>query len=58
MSAEFASTADLADKPITFDAIGPDLYAFSTLSPPRATPIPGLLSAMTVSWSSMRRQRL
>ena len=26
MSAEFASTADLTDKTITFDAIGPDLY--------------------------------
>ena len=28
MSADFASTADLTDKTITFDAIGPDLYAF------------------------------
>jgi hypothetical protein len=26
MSADFASTADLTEKPITFDAIGPDLY--------------------------------
>jgi glyoxylase-like metal-dependent hydrolase (beta-lactamase superfamily II) len=29
MSADFASTADLTDKTITFDAIGPDLYAFT-----------------------------
>jgi glyoxylase-like metal-dependent hydrolase (beta-lactamase superfamily II) len=29
MSADFASTADLTDKTITFDAIGLDLYAFT-----------------------------
>ena len=28
MSADFASTADLADKTITFDAIGPDQVTF------------------------------
>ena len=27
MSADFASAADLTDKTITFDAIGPDLWA-------------------------------
>ena len=36
MSAEFASTADLADKPITFDAIGPDLYAFTAEGDPNS----------------------
>ncbi len=41
MSAEFASTADLADKPITFDAIGPDLYAFTAEGDPNSGIIVG-----------------
>jgi glyoxylase-like metal-dependent hydrolase (beta-lactamase superfamily II) len=41
MSAEFASTADLADKPITFDAIGPDLYAFTAEGDPNSGVIVG-----------------
>ena len=43
MSADFASTGDLADKPITFDAIGPDLYAFTAEGDPNS----GSLSATT-----------
>jgi glyoxylase-like metal-dependent hydrolase (beta-lactamase superfamily II) len=41
MSAEFASTADLADKPITFDAIGPDLHAFTAEGDPNSGVIVG-----------------
>jgi len=41
MSAEFASTADLADKPITFDAIGPGLYAFTAEGDPNSGVIVG-----------------
>jgi len=41
MSAEFASTADLADKTITFDAIGPDLYAFTAEGDPNSGIIVG-----------------
>jgi len=36
MIADFASTGDLADKPITFDAIGPDLYAFTAEGDPNS----------------------
>ena len=36
MSAGFASTADLAEKTITFDAIGPDLYAFTAEGDPNS----------------------
>jgi glyoxylase-like metal-dependent hydrolase (beta-lactamase superfamily II) len=41
MSADFASTADLADKTITFDAIGPDLYAFTAEGDPNSGVIVG-----------------
>ncbi len=41
MSADFASTADLADKAITFDAIGPDLYAFTADGDPNSGVIVG-----------------
>jgi len=41
MSADFASTGDLADKPITFDAIGPDLYAFTAEGDPNSGVIVG-----------------
>ena len=41
MSADFASTADLTDKTITFDAIGPDLYAFTTEGDPNSGVIVG-----------------
>jgi hypothetical protein len=41
MSTDFASSADLADKTITFDAIGPDLYAFTAEGDPNS----GVLSA-------------
>jgi glyoxylase-like metal-dependent hydrolase (beta-lactamase superfamily II) len=41
MSADFASTADLADKPITFDAIGPELYAFTAEGDPNSGVIVG-----------------
>ena len=41
MSAEFASTADLADKTITFDSIGPDLYAFTAEGDPNSGVIVG-----------------
>jgi glyoxylase-like metal-dependent hydrolase (beta-lactamase superfamily II) len=41
MSAEFASTADLADKTITFDAIGPGLYAFTAEGDPNSGVIVG-----------------
>ena len=41
MSADFASTADLTDKTITFDAIGPDLYAFTAEGDPNSGVIVG-----------------
>src|SRR6202040_2556444 len=41
MSSGFASTADLADKTITFDAIGPDLYAFTAEGDPNSGVIVG-----------------
>jgi hypothetical protein len=41
MSVDFASTGDLADKPITFDAIGPDLYAFTAEGDPNSGVIVG-----------------
>ncbi len=48
MNAEFASTADLADKPITFDAIGPDLFAFTAEGDPNSGIIIGDDSVMVV----------
>ncbi len=48
MSAEFASTADLADKTITFDAIGPDLYAFTAEGDPNSEVIVGDDGVMVV----------
>jgi len=48
MSAEFASTADLADKPITFDAIGSDLYAFTAEGDPNSGVIVGDDSVMVI----------
>src|ERR1700735_811827 len=41
MSADFASTGDMADKTITFDAIGPDLYAFTAEGDPNSGVIVG-----------------
>ncbi len=41
MSTDFASTTDLADKTITFDAIGPDLYAFTAEGDPNSGVIVG-----------------
>ena len=41
MSSGFASTADLADKTIAFDAIGPDLYAFTAEGDPNSGIIVG-----------------
>src|SRR5215813_1825823 len=41
MSKDFASSADLADKIITFDAIGPDLYAFTAEGDPNSGVIVG-----------------
>jgi glyoxylase-like metal-dependent hydrolase (beta-lactamase superfamily II) len=41
MSAGFASTTDLADKTISFDAIGPDLYAFTAEGDPNSGIIVG-----------------
>jgi len=41
MSADFASAADLTDKTITFDAIGPDLYAFTAEGDPNSGVIVG-----------------
>jgi glyoxylase-like metal-dependent hydrolase (beta-lactamase superfamily II) len=48
MSADFASTADLADKAITFDAIGPDLYAFTAEGDPNSGVIVGDDGVMVV----------
>jgi glyoxylase-like metal-dependent hydrolase (beta-lactamase superfamily II) len=41
MAADFASTGDLAEKTITFDAIGPDLYAFTAEGDPNSGIIVG-----------------
>jgi glyoxylase-like metal-dependent hydrolase (beta-lactamase superfamily II) len=48
MNAEFASTADLADKAITFDAIGPDLFAFTAEGDPNSGVIVGDDGVMVV----------
>ena len=48
MSAGFASTADLAEKTITFDAIGPDLYAFTAEGDPNSGVIVGDDGVMVV----------
>ena len=48
MSSDFASTADLADKTITFDAIGPDLYAFTAEGDPNSGVIVGDDGVMVV----------
>src|SRR5215471_11164174 len=48
MSSGFASTADLADKTITFDAIGPDLYAFTAEGDPNSGIIVGDDGVMVV----------
>ena len=48
MSAEFASTADMADKTVTFDSIGPDLYAFTAEGDPNSGVIVGDDGAMVV----------
>src|ERR1700727_3888257 len=41
VSAGFASPTDLAHKPISFDAIGPDLYAFTAEGDPNSGIIVG-----------------
>ena len=41
MCADFASTGDMAEKTITFDAIGPDLYAFTAEGDPNSGIIVG-----------------
>jgi glyoxylase-like metal-dependent hydrolase (beta-lactamase superfamily II) len=48
MSSGFASTTDLADKTITFDAIGPDLYAFTAEGDPNSGIIIGDDGVMVV----------
>jgi glyoxylase-like metal-dependent hydrolase (beta-lactamase superfamily II) len=48
MIADFASTGDLADKPITFDAIGPDLYAFTAEGDPNSGVIVGDNGVMVI----------
>ena len=48
MSSGFASTADLADKTIAFDAIGPDLYAFTAEGDPNSGIIVGDDGVMVV----------
>ena len=48
MSSGFASTADLAEKTITFDAIGPDLYAFTAEGDPNSGVIVGDDGVMVV----------
>jgi glyoxylase-like metal-dependent hydrolase (beta-lactamase superfamily II) len=48
MSDDFASTADLADKAITFDAVGPDLYAFTAEGDPNSGVIVGDDGVMVV----------
>src|SRR6516164_9061750 len=48
MSSGFASTADLAEKTITFDEIGPDLYAFTAEGDPNSGIIVGDDGVMVV----------
>jgi glyoxylase-like metal-dependent hydrolase (beta-lactamase superfamily II) len=48
MSSNFASSADLADKTISFDAIGPDLYAFTAEGDPNSGVIVGDDAVMVV----------
>ena len=48
MSEGFASTGDLADKTITFDAIGLDLYAFTAEGDPNSGIIVGDDGVMVV----------
>ncbi len=48
MSTDFASTADLAEKTISFDAIGPDLYAFTAEGDPNSGIIVGDDGVMVV----------
>src|SRR5689334_19095460 len=48
MSSGFASTTDLADKTISFDAIGPDLYAFTAEGDPNSGVIVGDDAVMVV----------
>ena len=48
MRADFASTGDLADKTISFDAIGPDLYAFTAEGDPNSGIIVGDDSVMVI----------
>ncbi len=48
MSADFASTADLTDKAITFDAIGSDLYAFTAEGDPNS----GIIVAIALAKQS------
>ena len=48
MSADFASTADLAEKKIAFEAIGPDLYAFTAEGDPNSGVIVGDEGVMVV----------
>ncbi len=48
MSTAFASSADLADKTISFDAIGPDLYAFTAEGDPNSGVIVGDDGVMVV----------
>jgi glyoxylase-like metal-dependent hydrolase (beta-lactamase superfamily II) len=48
MSVQFASTGDLAEKTITFDAIGPDLYAFTAEGDPNSGIIVGDDGVMVV----------
>jgi len=48
MSTEFASTGDMAEKTISFDAIGPDLYAFTAEGDPNSGIIVGDDGVMVV----------
>src|SRR6202163_2223583 len=48
MSADFASTGDLADKTITFDAIGAGLYAYTAEGDPNSGIIVGDDGVMVV----------
>jgi len=48
MSTDFASTADMAEKTISFDAIGPDLYAFTAEGDPNSGIIVGDDGVMVV----------
>ena len=48
MSAGFASTGDLADKTVTFDAVGPGLYGFTAEGDPNSGVIVGDNSVMVI----------